>query len=372
LGERNGEPSPFRTPTKETPLQKLSFAIVAAAALFAAASQAAVPAYTSNADVLWIGNFEAGISSLTGHCSYGDNGWCNQQIVRSQQIQLVTDPVFEGHNAVRFEVKYGDQYKSYSDSRSLLSPPGTLWEDEGNERWYRWQVLWPQDWVGSYPKWDQLGTPSARSNAGSIVEWHHDASGAVESGSAPLYIRGGDNFITLCLVDQATSACRETLDLAPLQRGHWHDFVMHAKWSSNPSIGFLEMWIDGVNVLPKHMASNKYPNMKNYLIVGLYRNLHIGDPNLLYPDGTHVYGTDGAPGVAYVDGLIMGKTKESVLSSDLASLPAGAPNPATPATVSAGIGFVQGGGCSSTGFDFAWLALPLFGVFALRRRGHAA
>ncbi|MFL5376694.1 MAG: polysaccharide lyase [Myxococcales bacterium] len=370
-------------------MKKLALTFAAAAALVASASQAAIPAYPDNPDVLWRGDFEEGFGSLTGHCTYGDNGWCNEQSVRSQQIQIVDNPVFEGHNAVRFEVKYGDQYKGYSDERSLLSPPDTLWEDEGNERWYRWQVLWPQDWVGSYPKWDELGTPSSRSNAGSIVEWHHDANGAVEGGSAPLYCRGEDKYITMCLVDQATSACRETVNLAELQRGHWHDFVMHAKWSSNPNVGYLEIWIDGVNVLPKHMASNKYPGMRNYLLIGLYRNARIGDPNLLYPDGTHVYGTDGTPGVAYVDGFVMGRTKESVWPPEPTPAPtpapettpapattppvtAGAPAPepttgAAPATTPAAIGFPTGG-CSSGGFQSAWLALPLIGLFAMRRR----
>ncbi|MFL5415759.1 MAG: heparin lyase I family protein, partial [Myxococcales bacterium] len=232
---------------------------------------------------------------------------------------------------------------------------------------------------------------------------------------APLYFRGEDKYITMCLVDQRTSACRETINLAELQRGHWHDFVMHAKWSSDAKIGFLEIWIDGVNVLPKHMASNKYPGMKNYLLIGLYRNAHIGDPNLLYPDGTHVYGTDGTPGVAYVDGFIMGRTQESVMPpvpEPVASTPTTSPSPSdgspppadgaptttpdpttsapastpaptttapastpepagTPATAKAGIGFPQGG-CSSGGFQSIWLALPLLGLFALRRRRLAA
>jgi hypothetical protein len=170
-------------------LKKLALTFAAAAALVASASQAAVPAYPDNPDVLWRGDFEDGVPSLTGHCSYGDNGWCKEQTVRPQQIQVSDDPVFEGRHAVRFEVKYGDVYPGMSDSRSLMSPPETLWEDEGNERWYRWQVLWPQDWVGSYPKWDELSTPSSRSNAGSIVEWHHDANGAVESAPRPL-LRG--------------------------------------------------------------------------------------------------------------------------------------------------------------------------------------
>jgi len=41
-------------------------------------------------------------------------------------------------------------------------------------------------------------------------------------------------------------------------------------------------------------------------------------------------------------------------------------------TTTAGIGFPQGGGCSSTGFQSMWLALPLLGLFALRRRRLAA
>jgi MYXO-CTERM domain-containing protein len=352
-------------------LKTLSLTFAAAVALLASsASQAAQPAYPDNPDVLWKGNFEDGPSSLSGHCSIGENQWCNQQKIRPEQIQVVTDPVFEGRYAARFEVKYGDQFNGYSDSRSLMSPPVTLWEDEGNERWYRWQVLWPQDYVGDYPKWDELGTPTSRSPAGSIVEWHH-SNGGVETGSAPLYIGANNNFITMCLVDQATSACRETINLAPLQRAHWHDFVMHAKWSSNPAVGFLEMWIDGANVLPKKMTSNKYPGMQNYLLIGLYRNGHIGDPNLLYPNGTHVYGTDGTPGVAYVDGFIAGYTREAVEPPATATQPPGqSGGTATPSTSASGFGS-GGGGCASSGAQTAWLALPVFALFAWRRRRRA-
>jgi MYXO-CTERM domain-containing protein len=138
------------------------------------------------------------------------------------------------------------------------------------------------------------------------------------------------------------------------------------------------------------MGSNMFVGMQNYLLVGLYRNLHIGDPNLLYPDGTHVYGTDGAPAVAYVDGVIAGKTKESVLPTDPTAAPTadpttqappgGNPGPVTPtpnttapATIptTTASPFPQGG-CSSTGFQSMWLALPLLGLFALRRRRIAA
>jgi hypothetical protein len=345
---------------------------LAAAAVVFLAGSATEPAFGANdPDVIWKGDFDDGTSSIGGHCNYGDNGWCGVQTIRSGQIQLVNSPAFDGHGlAARLEVKFGDVYSTYSDERTIITPPVSMWEDEGNERWYRWQAMWPDGWVGDYPKWDELTNPSARSSAGSIVEWHHDANGQVETGSAPLYIGANNTDIWLCLVDQATSTCRETVTLTALLRNHWHDFVMHAKWSSDPNVGFLEMWIDGVNVLPMHRAANKYPGMRNYLSVGLYRNGHIGDPNLMYPNGTHVYGTDGTPGVAYIDGFIAGRTRVAVEPSPPAAATSGGSAPSTtPATSSAGFG--GEGGCATSGAQSAWLALPLISLFALRRRRRA-
>jgi len=364
--------------------------ILAAAALLPALPAAA----QTDPNLIWKGDFEDGSSSLTGHCSAGQNQWCDLQTIRPQQIQVVTDPVAQGKYAVRFEVKFGDVYSTYSDSRSVMTGPESLWESEGSEKWYRWQALWPQDWVGSYPKWDELSNPSARSWAGSLIVWHHDANGGVEKGSAPFYLGADDNNIWLCLTDQATSECRENLVLAPLQRNHWHDFIMHAKWSSNPSVGYLEIWIDGVLALPKHFAQNMYPGMRNYLIVGLYRNGYIGDPNLLYPNGTHVYGTNGAPGVAYLDGFMDATTQASLLGerpwgtspdagvqSDAGTGtdagtptpdPAPIPRPAqadsgTPAkTGLAAIGYPAG--CTTGGAQLAWLALPLLAGALIRQR----
>lgn len=401
-----------------------------------------LPAFSAaaqQADLIWTGDFEAGTSSLSGNCSAGQNQWCNQQTIRPQQIQTVSSPVAQGRYAARFEVKFGDVYTNpsngvtYSDSRSLMTGPGTLWEDEGNERWYRWQALWPVGWVGSYPKWDQLATPDARSPAGSLVEWHHEPlNGGTETGSAPLYIGADDSYIWLCLVDPTTNTCRERPNLTLLKRGHWHDFIMHAKWSSDPTVGFLEMWIDGVLVLPRQITFTMYglknptpypTGTRNYLVVGLYRNGHIGDPNMIWPPGTplagqHVYGTDGTPGVAYLDGFVSGTTQAAVLaelpwgppppadagtppvdggspadagsdaggpSADAgtpptdAGTPAGdaGPIPSQPAdagtttqtaTSLAGVGFA-GGGCSTGGgAALAWLAFPLLVLIGLRRR----
>jgi hypothetical protein len=213
-----------------------------------------------------------------------------------------------------------------------------------------------------------------------------------------LYFHGEDKYITMCLVDQATSACPETFNLAELQRGHWHDFVMHREAVFGPEDRLSRDLDRRRQRAAEAHDVEQVPGMKNYLLIGRYRNAHIGDPNMLYPDGTHVFGTDGTPGVAYVDGFIAGKTKESVWPADPTPAPAPAPDPTpvpqpttqapdpgdsssppaptstpgTTPTANAAVGFPQGGGCSSTGFQSAWLALPLVGFFVLRRRRLAA
>ena len=80
---------------------------LAAAAVVFLAGSATEPVFAAtDPNVIWQGNFDDGPSSLSGHCSAGDNGWCREQIIRPDQIQLVTDPAFQGHGtAARLEVK---------------------------------------------------------------------------------------------------------------------------------------------------------------------------------------------------------------------------------------------------------------------------
>ena len=98
---------------------------LAAAAVVFLTGSATEPAFAAtDSNVIWRGDFNDGAGSLSGHCSAGDNGWCNAQIRRPEQIQLVTDPAFQGHGlAARLEVKYGDVYGGYSDERTMITMP---------------------------------------------------------------------------------------------------------------------------------------------------------------------------------------------------------------------------------------------------------
>lgn len=102
---------------------------------------------------------------------------------------------------------------------------------------------------------------------------------------------------------------------APLQHGHWYDILLHVKWEpcasyaingkcTNNNGGFVEMWVDGNNVVPKTTHFTMDDDGKAYLKQGLYhcnptvhRNCPPTNTQTIYHDGmmvaecpsTHVY-----------------------------------------------------------------------------------
>jgi hypothetical protein len=72
---------------------------------------------------------------------------------------------------------------------------------------------------------------------------------------------------------------------AHITRGVWHDFALHVKWSSNPSVGFVELWYDGEKVVPKTYADTLFPGETNYLKQGLYRDAATQPTQVIFHDG---------------------------------------------------------------------------------------
>ncbi len=64
--------------------------------------------------------------------------------------------------------------------------------------------------------------------------------------------------------------------LYDIEQNRWYDHVLHVKWSSDPSVGFVEVWVNGVNVVPKTHAATLYTGQEVYVKQGFYR----GDSSL--------------------------------------------------------------------------------------------
>ena len=75
---------------------------------------------------------------------------------------------------------------------------------------------------------------------------------------------------------------------APLQKGAWHDYIVHVKWSTSNTVGGVEVWYDGAHVLPFTSTATLFPNDTVYLKQGLYRSQSVTWNQTLYQCGMTV------------------------------------------------------------------------------------
>lgn len=291
------------------------------------------------------------------------------EIVRAAQAQDF------GGGTFRAEVRYGDVVPGYSDSRSLWDVSQHLFH-EGDESWFGLSVMLPADWIGWFPKNDELqnwpgnrDTLKGGQHGGSFFEWHHGPENGnwndpMLGGSAPLYCVATDKDIKLYLVDPAVGPRPDALWTAVpgYERGRSYDLMIGTLWSADPKRGWVEAYRDGLPVVPRFATSTLYPPPRPptfvYAQVGLYRRGFIGDPSLTwiadakpgttYPPlyvpkmGARVFPPSGGlPQGVQLKNLRLGNAKEDVMAAmptDPGKLdtgseePALTPTPAAPAS----------------------------------------
>ncbi|NPC73512.1 polysaccharide lyase [Corallococcus exiguus] len=206
----------------------------------------------SFAGVIWKGDFETGNTSQ----------WTRQQAVANSRLQVVTDVVRDGRYALKATVKQGDDPINASGNRNELLY--LTHETQGKEYYYKWSTLFPSN----YPVHDSWQV---------ITQWHQESC----CGSPPLefFVRGDK--INLRVGGNTTPVLWQT----SIDKGNWHDFVLHVKWSSDKKAGFVELWHNGEHVLPKTYGANQFGKELNYLKMGLYRDDAIKPEGSIFHDG---------------------------------------------------------------------------------------
>ncbi len=205
---------------------------------------------SSWAGVVWRGDFESGDISQ----------YSSTQRVSADRLQVVQSPVSQGRYALKATVRQGDDPINSSGNRNELVYQGR--EKEGSEYYYRWKVLFPRDY------------PSARTWQ-VFTQWHH--TGCCGSPPVEFFVYGEE--LRLTLTDSVTPW------KAKLERGVWQDFIFHVRWSSDPKVGFVELWHNGVRVLSRFMHATMYPGQGLYLKLGLYRSDTVQPVGVVYHDG---------------------------------------------------------------------------------------
>jgi Polysaccharide lyase len=190
------------------------------------------------------------------------------------RLRVVRRPRRQGRFAARFEVRRGDYQAATTGIRAELiaERDGGRKATPGDERWYRWSTLFPRDYRVS----DHWQT---------FVQWKNDGTG-----SPPLAMTVHGDEIRLSGGEQ--NNFHEFWE-APMDRGRWHDFLAHIRWSPSRRKGFVELWHNGRRVVGRTPVATLYRDehgraIPNYLKIGLYRSAAIRSTQVLYHDALAV------------------------------------------------------------------------------------
>jgi Polysaccharide lyase/Bacterial Ig domain len=215
--------------------------------------------------ISWRGDFETGDLS---QWTYG------VQAAASDRVRVVTSPKRQGNYAARFEVRPGD--RAWSDDpgerAEVLIPQWDTDGYEGREQFWAWSTYFdPTFQSDESTAWNYF------------VQFHNtSATGQANVG----FISNGRYLqFRVCNGDPNNVTCRYWVLDSNRQNGRWYDFVFHVKWSSDPGVGFVEIWKDGSVVVSKTAIATLYSGQGVYLKQGYYRAPNYPSTAILYQDG---------------------------------------------------------------------------------------
>lgn len=89
----------------------------------------------------------------------------------------------------------------------------------------------------------------------------------------------------------------------PFAAGRWHDFVLHVRWSADPTVGFVELWHNGARVVARTSVKTMVTATMDGGTTVYPAFFHIG---LLHGNFDH------APQAVLVDRVLEGMTYDDV------------------------------------------------------------
>jgi hypothetical protein len=172
-----------------------------------------------------------------------------------------------GHpSAARYELRDGDIPNVPGGERSEVRAGKCGNVVEGDERWYQFSLKFDQDF------------PTPTGTYMVVMQWHP------VTGPPPLAVEvdGAGNLIVRNANVGETSKV-----IGKIKRGQWVEYLLHVKFSDDPSIGFVEVSENGVTKVKK-TGWRGMPTASNYLKQGLYRDKSDSKTAVLWHDDLRV------------------------------------------------------------------------------------
>jgi hypothetical protein len=190
----------------------------------------------SSAEVIWRGDFETGTTAQ----------WPGA--AKSDSVKVVEEPVREGKYALRIDgtnaAKKGKLDRI--EFQHQPKPPGTA---EGTERYFGWSVYVPKKLTDDF---HSVGYFETRKSWRQLMSFE---------------VKGED-----ILYSTRVPYARRWAGKGKLTPGRWHDFAVHVLWSRDPAKGFVEVWFDGEQVVPRTMTATLLDENEAFFQVGLMRD----------------------------------------------------------------------------------------------------
>jgi hypothetical protein len=280
------------------------------------------PPPANQADILWTGDAERPWDDSLESRRWPDNNeWVSYSCQDRSRFSQVTSPVAQGERAYRIEVRDGDD--SYGERCELdngNTSASRLHEDllfhRGQEVWIAFQTYLPPDF-----SFAEDGAPvSFPGDGGLLMQLKQLGS----CGTPALGIVTGKG--QFAMRNSAGNSCEsgsmKSLWSVPMVLGRWVRWLVHAKFETDPEVGFTATWYDpdGLGLRPivprldlgKPVEGNRiythtqksptdHPNPAcpegddcSHARIGIYRDPDVSGTSVIYHDGWTVARTRAA------------------------------------------------------------------------------
>jgi hypothetical protein len=197
--------------------------------------------------------------------------------------------VREGKYAARFEVAPGDRPEGLAYGEMVMvyqhirRPNLEIRERAGQESWWGWSTYFGSDF-----------RPDPHTFWNDFVEFHNTGSGQANM-HFELDTTTNPWHFSLRSFGGSQDQNQNRFDLGPFQRNKWLDFIFGVRWATDNS-GWIEVWLNGRQVLPRTMIPTIYEGQAVYVMQGFYRD------------------TSAVTTVVYQDAMRRNDTLEQVIS----------------------------------------------------------
>lgn len=202
-------------------------------------------------------------------------------------LEVVDAPERSG-KAVRLAMPPSRGVEADVPSRRFVYPTPDLRWNSGDDAWYGISIYVDEDW-----DLNQIGDTREHFLAMFSMRWTDLSTSKNGPGNGIGVDRVAGDSVPHFVADRETRGWDyphpgdDRIDLGPVVKGEWIDFVIHIKWSASPDSGVREYWRDG-KLMGRSTKQNMGTDAEVHHRMGIYQGTAVDHERRLYWDNHRV------------------------------------------------------------------------------------